>query len=1430
MRRIIPLITSCCFLACLPYAGQAQETNYTSAQTVGSGNSWNGNYWQLNGAGALVGPPTAGNTYELVSNGTAFGNNQANTRTRNPAVTGVQTFPGDSLTLDANTEMRMKNNGSILNFPGTNGNPGLILNGGIINVGDDGNFPITGVIEVASQSYLCPGNNGGGGLSANARSMDFQGQLTGSGNLVCFEASLQAAQRVSGNSNTFSGEWFVKAGWLFGAGTNSLGTNNITIDPGFVLSAPPFSTSAPVVEVRGPAQLEVGYDIKSAGTLILTNGGMFVLHQDCYFPAVIVEGTPLTPGAHAYADLATQFPTNFPTGGSGSITIQPFALPEPTYTSTDTLAAGDNWNGLHWQLDGTGPKVGPPTAGNTYALVFNGTAFGNTLGNTRMRNPAVSGVQTFPGDSLTINTNTELRMKNNGSILNFPSTNGNPGLILNGGVINVGDDGNFPITGKIQVASESFLCPGNNGGGGLSANARSMDIQGQLTGSGTLVFFEASLQAAQRISGASNTFSGQWIVKAGWLLGAGTNSLGTNSITIDPAFGLAEPPLDTSIVEIAGPAQLEVDYDINSAGTLTLTNGGVFVLHQNCCFSAVVIEGTPLTPGTHTYADLAAQYPVNIPAGGSGTITVQPYGKPPALAPVITTQPRPQVVYAGRTTTFTVAATGQPPLSYHWRQNGSNLTDGANVAGSTNATLILSNVSAADDASYDVVVSGSGYSVYSTSASLTVLPSPTEPYASAVMAANPVAFYELNDTGDPATNAYAFDSAGGFVGTYGAGVQNGNLAAGNIMGPSSAQGFPGFAAGNRAAAFANGFGNSQVTLPAFNLGPTATNVTITAWVNPTGAQIASEGIVFCRAGTTVAGLSYSGSTDANGNFTLGYNWNNDPATWGWNSQLAPPPGQWSFVALVVTPSNAVIHVMNGNGVASSTFWHNHVAQAFDGTTLIGDDSYDAGNGSRVFNGTIDDVAIFNTSLSDSQLVTLYSAASGITQFPPYIAVQPLSTNLYPAMIAQFDVPAGGSDPLSFQWQARPSGRGAFTNVADGVRITGSATSILTINNLLPTDGADFQVVITNAYGALTSSVATLTMLTTGPAEAITMVNQQAAGNDWNTGSDWSDGNPASISAFEYPGSTYEVLPGARLRTPTTVENAVFPGNLLTIDGDGVFTNSPAAGAPSAEVRFKQPTSGSSVTFKKLVMNGGQLDLGVDGILVLDGEIDIVTNTPMYADSGGDANRQFQIDALLTGAGSIEYDAFDASLTGVLNVTCASNTFSGTWTINQGVLLGTGLNSLGTNNITIATNGVLETAYPINNTNASLYLEGRMLLTQNDVFKSVVIDGTPLTNGIYTFAQLAKLYPANFPATWTGVGGTTNVGTGSGSINVGNVTPPPANVTLLLQRSGATFQLAWPQGVLLEADEVTGPWTTNTSTSPFIVTPTAPQKFYRVIVR
>ena len=55
-----------------------------------------------------------------------------------------------------------------------------------------------------------------------------------------------------------------------------------------------------------------------------------------------------------------------------------------------------------------------------------------------------------------------------------------------------------------------------------------------------------------------------------------------------------------------------------------------------------------------------------------------------------------------------------------------------------------------------------------------------------------------------------------------------------------------------------------------------------------------------------------------------------------------------------------------------------------------------------------------------------------------------------------------------------------------------------------------------------------------------------------------------------------------------------------------------------------------------------------------------------------------------------------------------------------------------------------------------------------------------------------------------------------------------NVTLTNKISGANLVLSWPgNGKLLEATNLSGPWTTNISASPATVAPNQPQKFYRI---
>jgi len=98
--------------------------------------------------------------------------------------------------------------------------------------------------------------------------------------------------------------------------------------------------------------------------------------------------------------------------------------------------------------------------------------------------------------------------------------------------------------------------------------------------------------------------------------------------------------------------------------------------------------------------------------GYSGTATVNGNGP---VAPYITTPPANQTVTAGQTATFSVAATGTPPLTYRWQKNGADITGATSSSYSTPVTT------AADDGEmFRVMVSNAAGNVTSNSAMLTV--------------------------------------------------------------------------------------------------------------------------------------------------------------------------------------------------------------------------------------------------------------------------------------------------------------------------------------------------------------------------------------------------------------------------------------------------------------------------------------------------------------------------------------------------------------------------------------------------------------------------------------------------------------------------------------------------------------------------------------
>jgi hypothetical protein len=69
-----------------------------------------------------------------------------------------------------------------------------------------------------------------------------------------------------------------------------------------------------------------------------------------------------------------------------------------------------------------------------------------------------------------------------------------------------------------------------------------------------------------------------------------------------------------------------------------------------------------------------------------------------------------------------------------------------------------------------------------------------------------------------------------------------------------------------------------------------------------------------------------------------------------------------------------------------------------------------------------------------------------------------------------------------------------------------------------------------------------------------------------------------------------------------------------------------------------------------------------------------------------------------------------------------------------------------------------------------------------------------------------------------------------TVNLDNVQAFDAiskNANLTITNSGANIILNWSTGTLLEATNLSGPWTTNINAAPYTVPATARQKFYRV---
>jgi hypothetical protein len=393
---------------------------------------------------------------------------------------------------------------------------------------------------------------------------------------------------------------------------------------------------------------------------------------------------------------------------------------------------------------------------------------------------------------------------------------------------------------------------------------------------------------------------------------------------------------------------------------------------------------------------------------------------PTDIGPSFVQQPLSQNAVVGNNVTLAVIAAGSLPLAYQWEK------DGGILSGATQSSLTLTKVQLSDSGAYSVVVSNGAGSVTSVPANLSI--------GAAPLCQAPPAGLVGWWKGDGNAN----NSVGGNNGS----MQNGvSLPAGEV---GQAFGFNGI----------NQFVQIQ-DAPALN--PTNA-LTIETWVYVSGNPNTDVAVVAAKQNPNV--IQYQLLTHYTGNRLV-------------------------FRPIISVPSG--LAYFDGNAALQFNTWY-HVAMTYDGASLrlyvngtldggvaasgpivaTGQALYfgGLGTGPWFFNGRVDEVSLYSRALSVSEIQAIYNAGSAgkcVGTIAPSLVTQPQGIIATIGGNATFNVGAAGSIPLSYQWQF------------NGNPLAGATNSSLTLSNVLLSSAGPYSVVVTNAAGSITSSVATLTV-------------------------------------------------------------------------------------------------------------------------------------------------------------------------------------------------------------------------------------------------------------------------------------------------------------------------------------------------------------------
>jgi len=429
--------------------------------------------------------------------------------------------------------------------------------------------------------------------------------------------------------------------------------------------------------------------------------------------------------------------------------------------------------------------------------------------------------------------------------------------------------------------------------------------------------------------------------------------------------------------------------------------------------------------GTFTATATTVSLQENLPDGGGGNINavvVRALGV--NLPPQLTSQPQPATLDQHLTATFTAAAIGTGPLSYQWRNSNvggslfTNLVNGGTVFGASSNVLTITDLSAANLADYQVVVSSSQGSVTSSpAATLTVAGIPQFVWAAPA----------------PITTADATLNLSGVI--VGAEV----------------------------------------------FGATPEVVTLT---NGTTIDFDASGSVaaITTGGYGVSSGAFTGNaSNANFNAVLDqFTWDGGPDVITLNNLI---PGQPYSVQIFSIDDRTGIPGDGSQPFRAANFQDPNDTNDISAAFRMGDNVYTL----ATFTASSSSVSIQENmpddtdgSVNAGNLNALIIRALG-TNLAPQIVTPPSSVTIDQGLATSLSVIASGTAPLTYRWQKSNVGGTSFTNVVNGGPISGAAGMTLTLSNLTANDTGDYQVIVANAVGSVTSAPpATLTVQAVPP--------------------------------------------------------------------------------------------------------------------------------------------------------------------------------------------------------------------------------------------------------------------------------------------------------------------------------------------------------------